>query len=349
MSEDKTYKIIDKKELDNSELELEIEISEETISKHREDSIREIGRDIEIDGFRKGNAPQEKILEKVGELSILEKCAYKSINNIVPLIIAQEKIDALTQPSITVTKLALKSPVVFKMKLTLMPEIKLADYKEISKKAAPIKKQEITDKEVDEYIDYIRSQRAQAIAMSKNEKIDSDKLELPELNDEFVKTLGNFKDVDDFKKQLKENMLQEKEVKEAQRRRLEIIENVISESKIDLPQILVDQELDRMLGKFRHDIESMKMNFDDYLKEIKKSEDDLKKEWKVDAEKRVKMNMILPKIAEAEKLSPNKEEVAKEVAHLKEHHEDIDETHATMYVASVLLNEEVFKFLENVK
>lgn len=349
MTENKTYKIIKEEELNKGEVEFEIEISEEVISKHREDSIKELGKDVEVPGFRKGQAPEKTIIETVGEMAILEKSTYKAINNIVPLLLTQEKIDALDQPSISVTKLAPKSSVTFKMKLTLMPQVELPNYKEIAKTVEKTKKQDVTDKEVDEYIDYIRTQRAQAIANSKKEKFDPKNPNLPELNNEFIKTLGNFKDVDDFKKQLKENMLTEKNAKEEQRRRLEIIEKIIDDSKIDLPEVLIEQELERMAGKFRHDIENMKMNFDDYLKEIKKTVEDLKKEWKVDAEKRVKMNMVLPKIAEEEKLSPNPDIVKKEVDHLKEHHKDIDETHATMYVSNILLNEEVFKFLEELK
>lgn len=349
MSENKIYKILKKGEIKNSEIELEIEISQATIEGNYDRATTELGEDLELPGFRKGKAPKDRVTEKVGEMAILEKATYKTINDIVPIVISAEKLDALSQPSITVTKLVPKSPIEFKMKVTLMPEVILPDYKTLAKTVSEIKKQEITDKEVDEYIDYIRKQRAEATMMHENKKIDQDKLELPELNEEFVKSLGDFKDVDEFKKKLKENMLQEKEMKEAQRRRLEIMEKIITEAKIDLPDVLVDQELDQMMHKFQHDIENMKMNFEEYLTALKKTEDDLRKEWKPDAEKRTKMNLLLPKIADAEKLKPKDDEIKKEVEHLKEHHKDISDAHATMYVANVLTNEEVFKFLEEVK
>lgn len=346
---DETYKIINKENKSGSEVELEIEIPVSTLDKFREESVKDLSKEIEVDGFRKGSAPEKIVLERVGEMAVLEKSAYKAINNLVPIIISNEKLDALTMPAISVTKIASGNPLVFKMTVTLLPEINLPDYKNIAKKIEVATEQKIDKKEIDEYINYIQMQKAQSSAMAKNEKIDPDNLKLPEFNDEFVKTLGDFKNVDEFKKELEKNMLAEKERKAIEIRRIKIIEQIIDEAKIDLPEILVDQELDRMLSKFKNDIEQLKMNPEDYLKEIKKTEDDLKKEWKSDAEKRSKMNLILPKIAEAENLKADEKEVEKEVSHIKEHNKDINEAQAKMYVEMVLTNEEVFEFLEGQK
>lgn len=341
------YKIL-KKEENKGEVTVEVEVDVKLVDSYKDQAIKDYQSEVEIDGFRKGHVPANIIVEKVGEMALFEKCAYKALNNIIPVLVTEEKIDALTQPSVSITKLAPGSPVTFKMTVTLMPELTLPDYKSIAKSVETKKAEAATDKELEEYIDYIRKQRRDSIAMSKNEKID-EKAPLPELDDAFVKTLGDFKNVDDFKKQLKENMSSSKEQKEHERRRLEIIEKIIKDTKGDIHQVLIDQELENMMNKFRNDIERMGMKFEDYIKEIKKSEEDLRKEWKVDAEKRVKMNMILPKIAEQEKLKVDPKTVKKEVEHIKEHQKDIDEMHATLYVTNVLTNEEVFKFLENIK
>lgn len=346
---EETYKIINKEEKSGSEIELEIEIPISSISRFREDAVRELSKEIEIDGFRKGTAPEKLVLERVGEMAILEKSAYRAINTLVPVIISDEKLEALTMPGITVTKIAQGNPIVFKMVVTLFPKVELPDYKDIAKKIDPIVEQKVETKEVDEYIKYIQTQRAQAEAMGKNEKIDTDKMELPEFNDAFVQTLGDFKTVADFRKELEKNMLKDKQNKAAEVRRIKIIEKIINETKADVPDILVDQEVERMMSKFKHDIEQVKMDPEEYLKQINKTEDDLKKEWKADATKRSKMNLILPKIAEVENLKADAEEVDKEVAHIKEHDKDINEAQARMYVEMVLTNEAVFKFLEEQK
>ena len=116
------------------------------------------------------------------------------------------------------------------------------------------------------------------------------------------------------------------------------MEKIIEGTEVNLPKILIDQELGRMLGEFKNRIESMKMNFEEYLTHLKKTEDDLKKEWVEDAKKRTKMNLILPKIGSEENIKADEKEVEKEVKHLKEHHPDIDTDTARMYVTNVLSN-----------
>ena len=346
---DATYKIINREEKSGSEIELEVEVPTETLDIFKEDSIRELSKDVEIDGFRKGTAPAKLVLEKVGDMAVLEKSAYKAVNHLVSTIISEEKLEALTMPGINVTKIAQGSPLVFKMLVTLLPKIELPDYKEIAKKTEAVAEQKVEEKEIDEYVKYIQTQKAQAEAMAKNEKIDQEKLELPEFNDEFVKTLGDFKTVDEFKKELEKNMLADKKNKAQESRRIKIIEKIINDTKADVPDILVDQEIERMMGKFKHDIEQVKMNVEDYLKQIGKTEEDLKKEWKPDAVKRSKMNLILPKIAADEKLKADEKEVEKELTQIREHDDTINESQARMYVQSVLTNEAVFKFLEEQK
>ncbi|MFT5179886.1 MAG: FKBP-type peptidyl-prolyl cis-trans isomerase (trigger factor) [Candidatus Paceibacteria bacterium] len=349
-TQEKPYKILNKEELENSVMELEVEVPYSALESHRDEAVKSASKDLEVPGFRKGTAPEKIVIEKIGEMAILEQAAYKVLDTIVPIVITSEKINALTQPEISITKIAPNSALVFKLKITLLPNIKLSDYKKIAQDVKKADNAEVTEKEMDDYIDFIRKQKAGAVAsVALEEGEEKKEPELPEFDEEFVKTLGDFKSVDEFKKQLRENMTKEKKNKEVQRRRLEIVEEIIKESKIDVPVILVDQELDRMMGQFRHDIEKVGMKFDDYLKEIKKTDEDLKNEWKVDATKRAKMNLILPKIAMEEKLNVDEKKIDEEVAHLMSHHKDIEKNHAKLYVRNIMMNEEVFKFLENSK
>jgi trigger factor len=235
------------------------------------------------------------------------------------------------------------------MTVTKFPNVTLPDYKKIAKSVSEEEVGEITEKEVTEYTDYLRKQRAQAEAMSKGEQFDPEKAELPELTDEFVKTLGKFDSVETFLKELKKNMLDEKKMRAAETHRLKIMEEIIAGTKVDVPQVLVDEEIEKMMQKFKHDIEQYKMNIEDYLKQLGKTEEDLKAEWKPDAVKRATMNLILPEIAKEEKLKADADAVAKEVVHIKEHQPDINEQQAKMYVERVLANEAVFKFLEDLK
>jgi FKBP-type peptidyl-prolyl cis-trans isomerase (trigger factor) len=335
MSENKKYKILEKSDPQNAVVSMSVEIDKEFVASYRKATIEDLKKDIEIDGFRKGNAPEDKVIEKVGELSIWEKNTFKAINTIVPLILQEEKLNVITMPNISITKLAPDTNPEIRIEATLMPEVKLADYKKIAKGVERVKETEATDKELEDYIEYVRKTKA------------TDKDKLPELDDKFVKELGDFKSVDDFKKQLKENLSKDKKMQADQQRRIKIMEQIIKESEIDLPEVLVAEEQERMLHEFKVKVEGFKMNFEEYLKEIKKTEEDLKKEWRADAEKRAKMNLVLPKIAREENLKADEKDVEHEVKHLKEHHPEIDDNVAKVYVTNVLSNQKVFEYLDN--
>jgi FKBP-type peptidyl-prolyl cis-trans isomerase (trigger factor) len=333
----KDYKIISQAEPKDAEKELVIEVSSEYISTFADKAIAEFVKEAEIEGFRKGHAPVSIVKEKVGEFRLFEEATQRAIQELVPVIMLEEKINAISMPHIHLTKIVLNSPVEFKMHFYVMPEVTLPEYKKI---AEGIKKEkaELKDEEVTGYIDQILNSRA-----TKNE---ADETIKPELTDEFVKTLGEFKNVEDFKTRLTENMKSEKEVQVSQKRRLEIIEEIVKQADVKLPEVLVEEEQHKMLDEFRGRVESMKMNFEEYLTAIKKTEEELMSEWKEDAIKRAKMNIILPQIALKEDIKPKEEDIDKEISHLKEHYKDLDENRARVYVASVLTNEAVFKFLE---
>jgi len=132
---------------------------------------------------------------------------------------------------------------------------------------------------------------------------------------------------------------------------METIEAILKEISINIPEVLINNELHTMTTQFRHDISRMGMKFDEYLKYIKKSEEDLKKEWRTDAESRVKTQLLVAKIANAEKIKPDEERVKFQTKQLLDQQKGSGgkdmEMRARMYVEMVLTNEAVFGFLEN--
>ncbi|MFA6273579.1 MAG: hypothetical protein WC662_00260, partial [Candidatus Paceibacterota bacterium] len=271
-----------------------------------------------------------------------------------------------------ITKLARKNPLGFKIKTAVLPEIKLSDYKKISTKIISEitdkeKNPEVTDEEVEKTIMDIRKSRAPKKHIAdeakehvhkEGEKCEHDEekeikkepeLELPEFNDEYVKALGPFKDVEDFKIKLKENIKLEKGNQQKEKTRLKIIEKIIDDSTIEMPEILVEVELDKILYRMESDITQMGLKFEDYLKHLNKTKEDLKKEFRKDAEKKAKLGLILNEISKTENIKADEAQVAKEVAMILEHYKDADPERATIHAQNVLTNEAVFQFLENQK
>ena len=142
---------------------------------------------------------------------------------------------------------------------------------------------------------------------------------------------------------------QEKEHKQKESRRLAILENIIKETEIDLPEILVDSELRKMIAEMRDSIGRMGLNFEKYLEQIKKTEDDLRKEWRADAENRVKGQLVLNQISLDEKILPDETQVKKNVDMLMSQYKNAKRENVEIYVKMMITNDEVFKLLESQK
>ncbi|MCC7160704.1 hypothetical protein IT399_03225, partial [Candidatus Nomurabacteria bacterium] len=316
--------------LPNSVVEIEGELDSSIFESYFAKALKKIGENVEIDGFRKGKVPENILLSKVPESQILEEMAEMALSEHYPKIIEDEKIDAISRPEIAITKLARNNPLGFKIKTAVMPQIKLPDYKGISKKiigsvTEAEKNIVVSEEDLENTINDIRKSRAPKIHMAEGathehkegeEHKDGEEIkeELPEFNDEFVRSLGPFKDTEDFKEKLKENIKLEKENLQKEKTRLKIIEEIVEASKMDLPEILVEIELDKILYRMESDITQMGLKFEDYLKHINKTTEDLRKDFRVDAEKKAKLALILNEIAKVEKITADEEQVAKEVA-----------------------------------
>ena len=329
--------------------------------------------------------PEAQILEEMAEMALMEH--YPKIIEDLPAQ-AGEKIDPISRPEIGITKLARKNPLGFKIKTAVMPEMELPEYKKIAKETTEgitdeEKNTDVTDEEMENTIMDIRKSRAPKIHMAdapaealakegdaehvhdencnhddKNTTSpdpslsDGEKMpepELPEFNDEFVKALGPFENVADFKAKLKENIKLEKNNQLKEKTRLKMVEKIIEETKVDMPEILIQVELDKILYRMESDITQMGLKFEDYLKHLNKTKEDIEKEFRGDAEKKSKLALVLNKISKVENIKADKEQVANEVAMILEHYKDADPERAELHAENVLTNEAVFQFLENQK
>ncbi len=113
--------------------------------------------------------------------------------------------------------------------------------------------------------------------------------------------------------------------------------------------MLVEYELDAIENEFAHDVERMGQKMDAYLLKIKKTREDLRKEWRQNAEKRALFELVLPRIAKAESVSVPSEEVEHETKHLLEHYKDADKETARLYVERSLVRQKVLELLESQK
>ncbi len=337
------YSNIKTKKLAGSQVEITGEISAAEMKRAFKESLKAFSEQASVPGFRKGHVPQDVILNKMGEMAVLEHAAEGVLSHEYMHIVVDHKIEAISRPQIELTKIAKDAPLEFKITVAVFPEVKMPDYKKIAKiEMKKEEKIEITDKEFDGAIEEIHKTYGKKADAATDAP-------LAPLDDALVQTLGDFKDLADFKKKVKENMLKEKEYRAKEKKRLQIGENIVAEMKAELPEVLVSSELAKMWGEFEHNISRMGLKIEDYLKHIKKTRDELSKEWRKDAEKRVSLQIALNRIVSEEKLLPSDAEVTVEVEKILAEHKDADAERARAYVEMVLGNEKAFRFLEEQK
>lgn len=348
MSHKHSYQTVIKKLPETGEVEIKSSIGIDEFAQAVVETLEDVRKDITLPGFRKGAAPSKIVREKVGENALLRDAAERAISHAYGHILEAEKIDAIGYPKVSITKIAEGNPLEFTVTTAVVPEIGAFDYIKIAK-AENAKKSDaviVTDEELDKNIENIKKNFGAAMGAGKS---DEEKSRPIELTDDVVKTWGEFKDVADFKAKLKENLKAEKEHKAKEKKRLELVDALTKDLEIVIPEVLVESELARMSNQMKHDIERMGMKFDDYLKHLKKTEVEIKKEWRSDAIKRVKLDLVINHVASEEKIEADKAKVEAEVKHAAEHHKDVDPERARSYFTEIFKNQAVFEFLEGIK
>ncbi|MES3005693.1 MAG: trigger factor [Patescibacteria group bacterium] len=348
-----SFSIIKKGALPESEFEIEGEIPSDIVKGFREEAIKNISAGVKIDGFRPGHVPEKIVVDRFGEVSILEEAGRLALEKHYGDIITDAKISPLGSPAVTITKVAPGEPFGFKIKTAVMPEVKLPDYKKVAKEIMSVKEEvEVAEKEVEETIDGLRKQIAHNdyhIANPSDHSHDHGNLELPEVNEEFIKKFGSFENIDAFKKKITESIKAEKEHKSRDIKRLKTMEVIIEKSDIKMPKMLVESELNKMISELGSNVAQTGLDIESYLRHVNKTIEQLKEEWTADAEKRAKTQLILNQIAINEKLEAPVGEVNKEVEQILKMYKDADKTRATIYVETMILNEKAWEMLEGEK
>jgi trigger factor len=326
--------------------------------KYENKALAKLGERLELDGFRKGKVPAAVVKEKADDMMILEEMAELALSDAYPKIITNEKIDAIGRPQIAITKIARGSDLEFKIHTAVLPEMKLPDYKALAKdiiEKNPTEEITVNEAEVEKTILGLRKMRAEQI-VPHHEHEDTDAAEYaheeiaeadyPVFDDAFAKTFGDFPTAEALREKIRVNVKTEKEVQAKDKVRLMIVEELLKQTEGDVPEILVQSEVDKIFYKLQADISNMGFKVEDYLIQIKKTEEELRIEWRVDAEKRARLEMTLHAISEKENIRPTEEEIQKEVDSIMTMYKDADPVRARAYIENMLGNEKVFTFLE---
>ena len=398
------------------------------------EATKELSREVKVDGFRPGMAPMDLIEQKVGLGRILERAADLAVKKTYVRIILDNKIEAIGHPEIQITKLAKDNPFEFKVKVAVMPEITLGDYRAIAGKEPKKFNEEVNveEKEIADSLKWLQKSRTKYVTVlrpaktgdrveidftaksggqiieggeSKNHPLIlgeghfvpgfEDNLvglkegetkdfnlvfpidfkpanlagasidfnvkmnlvqaaEVPELTDEFVKSLGKFENKEALEKSVKDGLAQEKKEKAKEIWRSQVLEKISQKSSMEIPAVLIGAEKEKMIQELQSSLMQMGLDFKHYLEDIKKTEEDLKKDWQDKAKQRVSAALILRVIADKERIEPTEEEMENEInkvigyyKNMGDLEQKIDMERLKEYTKNGLKNQKVFELLEN--
>jgi len=417
----------DIKKLPKSEIEISFEIPWEEFKPYVNKACSILGKDVDIKGFRKGNVPQDILEKEIGQDKILEQAADLAAKDKYPQMIHKENIEPISQPEVSITKLAKGNSFEFKAKISILPDIILPDYEAIASKVEK-GKVSVTDRDLEDALKWIQQSRAVFTPLDRgaekddfveieyqsfqieNNKIFNDKfllgkakfapgfeenlegmkkdeqkefsivfpkehndktlagkniafkvtmksvqkMELPELNDEFASTLGKFEDLESLRNNIKENLKKEKELEQKQKIRNEILEKIAQDSKCEMPENLVENEKNNLLEDLKQRVgQGLKISFEEYLVQIKKTEKEIKDSFTDAAEKRVRNFLTLREIGKKEEIKVSEQEIEEEINKTLKNYPDksdvkkIDIERLKDYTKSAMYNGKVFEKLES--
>ena len=178
--------------------------------------------------------------------------------------------------------------------------------------------------------------------------------EIPTIDDAFAKSLGKFESLAELTENMREGMLEEKRTKNKADHQTQILDALTAKVDIEYPDILVQEELSRMMREFEMQVQSMGIGFSEYLAKMHKTEEAMKKEWEPQAKKRLAAHMILDMLAKEEDINVDSQEVEAEMNKTLAQYKDVKEIGKKidmerLYAAArgQLLNEKVCVWLES--
>lgn len=383
--------------ISSNECELEVSIPANEFNEEIGKVFKREVKNISIPGFRKGKAPRPLVEKYYGEEIFYEG----AIKNLYPKALKEASNEAGVEIVDDNIKLDVISSnkedgVVFKVKVAVMPEIKIGDYKGIEVEKISY---EATDEDVNKEIEEIRLKNSRLVTVEnrsakvgdsvvidfegfidgkpfeggksenftleigKKQFIDGfedqivghnmgDKFEinvkfpedyhakkyagkdaifkinlheikeheLPDLDDEFVKDISEFNTLDEYKKDLRKNIEENKKERADIERENKIVDKLTDLVEADIPEAMIRAKLKDIIQDFEYRLSAQGINLNDYSRFTGSTVDDINKNFRPQAETQVKLGMALRKISEIENIVPTEEDIEKEYKRIADHY-----------------------------
>ncbi|MBI2601031.1 hypothetical protein HYW42_03695 [Candidatus Daviesbacteria bacterium] len=303
-------------------IEVQITVPWSDLEPKWNETLQRLAEDVEMPGFRKGNVPLNMV-----EANLAGKLQDEVLKVAMPqfLIEALKGTDIvpIDYPKYDLVSFVKGQPLQYKTTVTNRPHVSIGNYKTI--KATRPTPKPVTDEEVQKVVDdlYNRWKNKPGIgnpAAGPSGSIDFQKPQnQPDStksstspDDEFAKAMGatSLADLKDkIRKDLQDNIGYNNELDYEEA----ILQEVEKMTAVELPEVLIQDELNRMLVSLQRRVADMGLLLDDYLRGQGKTLEQIKNEWRQQAEKNVRMELGLAEIARLENVNISDQELQAEV------------------------------------
>ncbi|MBD3251473.1 trigger factor [Candidatus Uhrbacteria bacterium] len=180
------------------------------------------------------------------------------------------------------------------------------------------------------------------------------KMEFPELNEEFAKSLG-MEQMEKLKEAIRHNLSLEEEGRAREKSEIEMLEKLVDQGEFsEIAELLVNQEVDKMIREMEHSVEERGMKMEDYLQSIKRTRDELKLDFVPQAMRRIRTATLIKAIAKKEGITVSDEELDKETDRIlhgikeedKEVRERVSSPEYREYLAIMMRNRKALELLK---
>lgn len=175
---------------------------------------------------------------------------------------------------------------------------------------------------------------------------------LPELNDKFASTAGPFKTMTELRTSIKQELTRERETQALQNLEGEIVKELSQKSSLTVPEILINDQISRLMTELRQNLTYRGQTFEEFLKREGKTEDEYRQAVLVpEAKQRVQAGLVLAEIAEKEGIEVTPEELDVRMQMLKAQYQDaamqaeLDKPESRQNIASRMLTEKTIQRL----
>ncbi|MBS7262483.1 MAG: trigger factor [Eubacteriales bacterium] len=138
--------------------------------------------------------------------------------------------------------------------------------------------------------------------------------ELPELDDEFAKDVSECDTLEAYKAEIRGRLEEENAKRKERDDDNKLVEKIVKNATVDIPACMTDRQIDYMIREFEYSLMYQGMRLADYLKMIGKTRDELRDEYRAEAERRVKIQLVMEQIQKEAEIKAEQEDIDTEIA-----------------------------------